>query len=296
MFTKPGFVAKEYVAGRRKSYLDPIRMYLFTSAIFFLIFFSANFVGFNRGASIDKYMDNDERRELADYYQERLKENPADSMLKNRIALLLDTNNKKLNIDSLGVRQDILRSSRAIGTSHNTVEQYDSLQKALPEEKRDGWFVSMLNRKAIRSKQKYADTEGGWKTFFNDFLHKIPYLLFTSLPFFAALLKLLYIRRKNFYYSDHAVFTLYHYIFSFLLLLCLFGLNEANKKLGWSLIDILKVLFIILWPVYLFLEMKNFYGQSKKKTFVKFIVLNILGFFLIMTLFALFLVISFLQS
>src|SRR5690349_22469253 len=37
---KPGFLSKEYMIGRRASYLNPIRMYVFTSAIFFLLFFS----------------------------------------------------------------------------------------------------------------------------------------------------------------------------------------------------------------------------------------------------------------
>lgn len=37
---KPGFLSKEYLKGRRASYLHPIRMYVFTSAAFFLIFFS----------------------------------------------------------------------------------------------------------------------------------------------------------------------------------------------------------------------------------------------------------------
>lgn len=37
---KPGFLSKEYIRGRRVSYLHPIRMYVFTSAIFFIIFFS----------------------------------------------------------------------------------------------------------------------------------------------------------------------------------------------------------------------------------------------------------------
>jgi hypothetical protein len=40
LLRKPGFLSKEYVAGRRASYLNPIRMYVFTSAIFFLILFT----------------------------------------------------------------------------------------------------------------------------------------------------------------------------------------------------------------------------------------------------------------
>ncbi|TDW96339.1 DUF3667 domain-containing protein [Dinghuibacter silviterrae] len=39
---KPGFLSEEYIRGRRMSYLHPIRLYVFTSAIFFLVFFSLN--------------------------------------------------------------------------------------------------------------------------------------------------------------------------------------------------------------------------------------------------------------
>ena len=37
MFTKPGFLTSEYVNGKRAAYVNPIRMYLFVSAMFFII-------------------------------------------------------------------------------------------------------------------------------------------------------------------------------------------------------------------------------------------------------------------
>ncbi|HEY6900927.1 MAG TPA: DUF3667 domain-containing protein [Puia sp.] len=40
LMRKPGFLSKEYMAGRRMSYLNPIRMYVFTSAIFFIFLYS----------------------------------------------------------------------------------------------------------------------------------------------------------------------------------------------------------------------------------------------------------------
>jgi hypothetical protein len=40
LLRKPGFLSLEYIRGRRMSYLNPIRMYVFTSAIFFIILFS----------------------------------------------------------------------------------------------------------------------------------------------------------------------------------------------------------------------------------------------------------------
>ena len=40
LLRRPGFLSAEYMVGRRASYLNPIRMYVFTSAIFFLILFT----------------------------------------------------------------------------------------------------------------------------------------------------------------------------------------------------------------------------------------------------------------
>jgi len=40
LITKPGFLSKEYIAGKRVTYLHPVRMYVFTSAFFFIVFFS----------------------------------------------------------------------------------------------------------------------------------------------------------------------------------------------------------------------------------------------------------------
>ena len=37
---KPGFLSREFINGRRASYLNPIKMYVFTSALFFIIFYS----------------------------------------------------------------------------------------------------------------------------------------------------------------------------------------------------------------------------------------------------------------
>jgi hypothetical protein len=40
LLLKPGFLSQEYIRGKRASYLHPIRMYVFTAAFFFIIFFS----------------------------------------------------------------------------------------------------------------------------------------------------------------------------------------------------------------------------------------------------------------
>lgn len=49
LLLKPGFLPKEYIAGKRASYLNPVKKYVFTSAVFFIVFFSV----FKAGDTID---------------------------------------------------------------------------------------------------------------------------------------------------------------------------------------------------------------------------------------------------
>jgi hypothetical protein len=42
MFLKPGKLTNEYMAGRRTQYLHPVKMYIFISLVFFLLFFKQN--------------------------------------------------------------------------------------------------------------------------------------------------------------------------------------------------------------------------------------------------------------
>jgi len=42
LLLKPGFLSQEHLNGRRADYLHPIRLYIFTSAFFFLFYFSVN--------------------------------------------------------------------------------------------------------------------------------------------------------------------------------------------------------------------------------------------------------------
>lgn len=290
-FSRPGFIAREYTAGKRQKYLDPVRMYLFTSAVFFLVFFSIE--GLKNINVPDKASTHPaERRAMAVKLQEKLKRKPGDSLLKARIALLLDTT-KQVNVDSLEETSEVHLFSG--DKKYASLHEYDSIQQALPANQKDGWFSRRLNRKSLQLAEKYKNGNEGVKAFLEIFLHKLPYMLFISLPFFALILKLLYIRRKNFYYSDHAVFTLYHYVFSFILLLLVFMVSYLHERLEWGFLSFLLTLLLLSWPAYLVIEMKKFYRQGWAKTLGKFLLLNTLGVVVLIVLFIGFLFFSIFQ-
>ena len=126
------------------------------------------------------------------------------------------------------------------------------------------------------------------KEFTESLLHRLPYMLFVSLPLFALLLKLVYIRRKQFYYVDHGVFTIHLYIFSFLLLMVVFLVNELEKVTGAGWLDwMIRLLFMGLF-FYLYKAMRNFYSQRRAKTFFKFLFVAFFSLIMMLILFGLF--------
>jgi len=291
IFVKPGHVPKKYVQGRRAYYLHPIRMYLFTSAIFFILFFALS----TKGVTINETpLTKKQRLQTTADVEKELKQRPADTSLIRQLALLKDTTKPVWNSD-LGKAEGFVFYTDD-GKKYNSVEQYDSLQKGLPPDKKDNWFEKMFSRKGIEINQKYkGNMKEGANILWNVFLHKLPYMLFISLPFFALILKLLYVRRKNFYYSDHVIFTLFHYIFSFIVLLFIICVNALQNWTGVGDLEFIIAMLFLAWMIYLLVEMKNFYGQRWFKTVMKFLLLNLLGLICMLILFVFFLFFSIFQ-
>lgn len=294
---KPGFVPKEYVRGRRLSYLDPIRMYLFTSALFFLVFFSMKDAdkGFINMGDANNPLNAEERAEAIVDIKKDLAKKPNDTTLLQLLNRLEDTTQVVREQELYLVDDNTTFVGNGI-PGVKTLQQYDSLQKAAPENKKDGWLEQLFARRMLVLNAKYgAQPKEGVQHFASLFIHKLPYLLFASLPFFALILKLLYVRRKPFYYSDHAVFTLYHYILSFILLLLTILFAKLSNWTHVKLFQNLNAFLFIGWTVYLYIAMKRFYGQDHFKTFSKFLLLNLLGIIVVLLLFLIFVFFTFFQ-
>ena len=113
---------------------------------------------------------------------------------------------------------------------------------------------------------------------------------------FALLLNLLYIRRKDFLFVDHAIFSIHLYIFSFIALLFYFGLEFVKDKSGWNWIWVIESLIAIFIFNYYYRAMLRFYQQGKVKTTVKFVLLWILSFFINLVLIIIFSLFSLWES
>ena len=294
LLLKPGFLPKEYMSGRRVSYLNPIRMYIFTSAFFFLIFFAfLNLTdAFRSGGS--NALTKTERDSLLAKTERKIIERGSTEKLEKLKVLLNDTS-REVNKDDISRLNGNFRIMGIGDRKYTSLHEYDSIQQQLPASEKDGWFTRMWAKKELEINEKYKnDPSSSLEKFTDIFLHKLPYLLFLSLPFFALILKLLYIRHE-WYYAEHVIFTVYHYIFSFLLLLFIFGFDALSDWTGWGVFDLMIGLSFFAWAFYLYKSMRRFYGQRRFKTVIKFLLLNILAFVCIVFLLIFFVMFSVFQ-
>jgi hypothetical protein len=264
---RPGFLSKEYSNGRRASYLHPVKMYVFTSAIFFLLFFSVFKPDGAFKSNFNDPLNREQRTEEIEELKVKMKEKPGVPGLQKQMEMLMDTSKPVSVADLLPFEEDFTMISFS-GSKIKSKKEYDSVQQSLPASKRDGWFKRRLVEKEIAINKKYgANPDEGVKKLGDSILHKLPYMLFISLPLFALLLKLVYIRRKQFYYADHGVFTIHLYIFSFIVLMVVFGLNKLDDLIHTRFIAVPITILILSQLFYLYKAMRNFYGQRRAKTF-----------------------------
>lgn len=323
LITRPGFLPKEYIEGRRARYLHPIRMYVFSSALFFVIFYSMFHFNPNDGGEKDKVklkkakeavktLDSARRAALAEA------KNSQDSAVIERglvtavapyIKTIENAIDEELESDTAGTtdkfkekymkkrekwkkKDDGGFTINLVGTDkkYRSIAHYDSVQKALPKAERDNWIARNAKHREIELNERYDGNERAmWKDLIDKFTHMFPYLLFVSLPLYAWYLRLLYRRQKRqFPYVTHAIFLIYLYIFTFIDLLVYFGINSIHTAMNWQWLAILEAVVLLYGVYYAYKAMRKFYGQGRGKTLLKFFILNFVAFWTIIILFSAF--------
>lgn len=212
LLLKPGFLTREYIAGRRAAYLNPVRMYVFISFVFFLVIFA---------------FSSDFNVNTPDVPGGR---NPVNTANAGR--LITDSLIHKNDLDSatgLQLRSTIdstIVAEKQAGedmTRFNSVKAFDSAQAALPPARRMTGVLRYIVRKKISWNEKYGNRTR--EVIIEKIEHNIPKMMFVLLPFFALLLRMFY-NGKKYFYADHIIFSLHIHSFIFLLLLVSLALDH----------------------------------------------------------------------
>lgn len=279
---QPGYLSLAYVNGQRVRYLDPIRMYIFTSFLFFLIFFSVSEIkqldnGMKYG---HKTMEQIDQLDSASFSQFTKQFNNGQPFSRQQFLYYTDT--VRNGMVFLGSKK------------YSSVAEFDRLNKA--GKIKDSWLNKQIIRKQIEAKQKYKGDQNAYlKSLWNDITHRFPQLLFLSLPIFAYCLKLLYIRHKDILVTDHAIYSIHLYIFSFFIMLGYLFLGWLGNIVKDDLLGWLIFATILIQFIYEYKAMRRFYQQGRLKTIGKFFLAIGLRFLIIMVLFILTIFISFLK-
>ncbi|RYY58444.1 MAG: DUF3667 domain-containing protein [Chitinophagaceae bacterium] len=281
--TKPGFLSRQYISGKRHSFLHPIRMYVFTSALFFLVFFSLFNVKENTfgGRSGNPWADKQVRTYGNEAYKNAVTHE--DSMdIKEAMEMFLPAD----STDKPKKRRVRSAFDLAESKDYKTLKQYDSVQASLPAAQKDGWMKKLMIRKGLDINDRYPGEEGKLTAeILNKFLHTLPAMLFISLPLYGFFLYLLYVRRrKQFYFADHAIFLIHLYIFTFILTMLLMLLSKLDSV--W--VSFVIGAMLIYGVGYTLKAFRNFYGQGWLKTIFKFLLFNFLCVVSLGFLFAIF--------
>lgn len=283
---RPGFLSKEYMRGRRASYLNPIKMYVFTSAIFFIIMLSAKKPGdlINTGGAEKDAVQQRARllqqlkvatdsAKIASLQQD-LRENDTLIVVWEKIGLI-----EKLTTLPDSTRQGIMANldndwdviSPSGKRLPRTIEAYDSIQHSLPKHEQDGWLMRYISHKGIDLNAKYnGDAKEFQQKFLEHIIHSIPKMMFVSLPLVAFFLMLLYLRRKQFYYVNHGILIIHVYIAVYILLLVAKLFGWLSHISHWGVFHVFESIVYVVIFYYIYKSLRVFFGQSRGKTLVKY--------------------------
>lgn len=260
LFFKPAALTKEYLSGKRLSYLAPVRLYIFISFVtFFLIFVFPNGDG-----SADDYVNANQNKTIT--VTDATTGKTYDSIISNRkvkISELLEENEKLSHEEA---------NKGFFNMGYDNVRELDSLQKYGPKEDQlSDWQYDIIKRTLV-VKTKYSQKELMEKLL-EQIKHNFPKTLFIYMPIFAFILWLFHGKRR-WYYFDHGIFTLHYFSFLLLITLVLFFFRKFMGCFvdnGFThAINVLVNFIGYGWMFYYFFPAHHrFYGETRLISFLK---------------------------
>lgn len=254
LLLRPGRLSMEYIAGRRARYVNPLRLYIILSVVFFIsvsLFKSTpdniKITGSNgpnftitKNDTIQPEQDSDKNSD------------------KDRAKSGLLNADGTMNINLENDKTWDLKTNPILFNGLFNNELTEELNAYL-------WKMALKLDKAITNDPAEL---------MDEFLNAVPQLMFILLPLFALLLKFTYIFRKR-YYMEHLIVALHSHcfiFFSLILIILLTAIEDTLTSPGWLKETInLVTIGLTLWiPMNLFITQKRVYAQGYFMTFIKF--------------------------
>lgn len=297
---RPASLTKEYLSGKRMSYLAPIRLYIFIS---FISFFLISIIPNNDDTpeiKVNKLKVNNSNYKISEKRTEK------DTVFKEQEKIIeLEKNGSLTKAESDSIQKMIVDNKLkqineknnqffVLGRSYESTKELDSIQKyGKPDDKLSA-IEYWITRKMQLVQDKH-DSKTLQEKFLESFVHNLPKSLFIYMPIFAFVLWV-FQSKKRWYYFDHGIFTLHYFSF---LLLGLLILKISNYLFGfvnhYEIFNILEYCFmsvaIIYMLYYFFPAHHRFYGETRISSIIKGIIIffiNIISIVFILSIMAIY--------
>ncbi len=270
LFFKPAALTKEYLSGKRLSYLAPVRLYIFISFVTFFIItaFPGNEEELLSGSQAQTVQVKDKNGVLKD---------SVISVKKVKISEILkaeDDFQKEQHLTNEKANENFLNFG------YKNIRELDSMQKYGPaNEKLTDWEYNIIKKsllvKARNTKQELMEK------FLEQLRHDFPKTLFIYMPLFAFVLWLFH-GKKRWYYFDHGIFTLHYFSFLLLSILLIFFFNKImNCFVENSITTAIRYAGLgicYIWMFYYFFPAHHrFYGETRIISFLKSIAMFVIN-------------------
>ncbi len=265
LLIRPGFLTMEYMRGKRASYLNPVRMFIFLNFVFFLLMawlptpgqkdkkWTPVKININEGGiKAERLSYHETLDSLTGALKEIKKETVADN---------------ESGADADSIVPVATAGNVNIAFDNRALKLYDSLQDTKPADKRNRPFMRhtiealLISAHKMESEPHYLEQCG------ETFMHNLAKLTFLFLIVCTALLGLLYYRRRMLT-VNHALFAI-HLSCTFLLLSALMLLISYLPYGSTA-----AFLLFLYGNYYLYRSMLKVYHQGYLKTAVKFLLLD----------------------
>src|SRR5437667_1805265 len=271
LILKPWRLTNEFLAGKRVRYVNPLRLYLLASILFF---FAVNYA--TKGIKFEPgKLEPKDRAEL----EAELKNEDLPPAAREKLAALLRESSPSLASEPSTNTPSPVPSGSPNASPSLPAPETDTHKKQYGKIGQRPFAVFDSDAKTStpferwiegRAKEKMGEHGTKMGLFIATLFSNLPYMMLCCIPLFAFVLKILYIRRHIFY-IDHLIYALHIHTFAYtgimLIVLATIGLNRMvpGPVAGWTI-----ALLWIAFAMQIFLSIRRVYRQGWFISTVKF--------------------------
>ena len=293
----PGKLTRDYLDGRRFRYTPPLRLYIFSSMLFFILaamlaggaieIHSSDLSDTGIGAALSTESADPEElekvREALDQLDPELAEK-VDLAIRESTPTpeSLPADEPEVDSKSFGLTVDLGDEEEdEDDTISFNDEPWDKETNPLIIPLMPDFVNNWINDEIEESPQKGKEIEANPNLIIDKVFEVLPVTMFILLPLVALLLKFWYMFAGK-YYIEHLVLALHNHSFLFVVFLLIMVLNslagwrEPNEE-GWitTAANMFNVAMLVWVPIYFLLSLKRVYQQGWTMTLGKYFVISL---------------------